>query len=115
MERSHQAANEFLQADIEFHLAIGQAAHNNILMNALNLTRNLLQEWIGSTLQLPGVAEKALEHHKAIFFAIAKKNAPAARSAMVAHLQEMARFFIQAKDLGKQGTPEIGTGEVSVA
>jgi GntR family transcriptional repressor for pyruvate dehydrogenase complex len=116
MERSPQATNEFLQADIEFHWAIGHAAHNNILMNALNLIRNLLQEWIGSTLQVPGVAEKAREHHKAIFFAIAKKNGPAARSAMVAHLEEMARFFIQAKELGKhQSDNEIGKGEVSVA
>lgn len=110
MESSLQRSVEFLQADIEFHLAIGQAAHNSILMNALNLIRNLLQKWIGSTLQVPGVSEKALEHHKAIFFAIAKKNASAARAAMLAHLEEMARFFIQAQDKG-QGTQEMGTGE----
>ncbi|HCC56377.1 MAG TPA: GntR family transcriptional regulator [Solibacterales bacterium] len=99
MEHSLQRENEFLQADIEFHLAIGQSAHNSILMNALNLIRNLLQQWIGSTLRLPGVSEKALEHHKAIFFAVAKKNGPAARAAMMAHLEEMARFFIEAKQL----------------
>ena len=66
-------------------------------MNALNLIRNLLQQWIGSTLRVPGVSEKALEHHKAIFVAIAKKNGPAARAAMLSHLEEMARFFLQAK------------------
>ena len=98
MERSLQKQSEFLQADIEFHLAIGRSAHNSILMNALNLIRNLLQQWIGSTLQVPGVSEKALEHHQAIFLAIAKKNGAAARAAMTAHLDEMTLFFLQTKE-----------------
>ena len=110
MERSPQAPSELLQADIEFHLAIGEAAHNSILMNALNLIRNLLQEWIGRTLQEPGVYTRALEHHKAIFFAVAKKNVPAARAAMLAHLEEMARLYIQAQDKQKD---QIAKGEES--
>jgi GntR family transcriptional repressor for pyruvate dehydrogenase complex len=110
MERSPQSPSELLGADIEFHLAIGEAAHNSILMNALNLIRNLLQEWIGRTLQEPGVYTRALEHHKAIFFAVAKKNVPAARAAMLAHLEEMARLYIQAQDKQKD---EIAKGEES--
>lgn len=118
MERSPQVASEFLQADIEFHLAVGQAAHNTILMNALNLIRNLLQEWIGSTLQVPGVSAKALEHHKAIFLAVAKKNGADARRAMMAHLEEMALFFIEAQERIKAQRPpqnEIGKGQESLA
>jgi len=99
MESSIDSLSGFLQADVDFHLAIGEAAHNRILMNALHLIRNLLQEWIGSTLQLEGVGRKALEHHKTIFLAVAKKNAPAARAAMAAHLAEMARFFVEAQGL----------------
>ena len=79
-------------------------------MNALNLIRNLLQKWIGSTLQVPGVSERALEDHKAIFFAIAKKNAAAAPSAMMSHLEDMARFFVQAQEKSSQAT-EVGRGE----
>lgn len=97
MERSVNGLGEFLQADIEFHLAVGQAAHNSILMNALHLIRNLLQEWIGSTLQEEGIAQIALEQHKAIFLAVAKKNGAAARAAMSGHLEEMARFFVAAQ------------------
>jgi GntR family transcriptional repressor for pyruvate dehydrogenase complex len=116
MERSPEAESEFLQADIEFHLAIGEAAHNRILMNALSLIRNLLQKWIGSTLQVPGVSARALEHHKAIFLAVAKKNGPAARSAMLAHLEEMAQFFIQAQNQTKgqrQRNDELDEGKES--
>jgi GntR family transcriptional repressor for pyruvate dehydrogenase complex len=82
METAHGSAAEFLEADIDFHLAIGQAAHNSILLNALHLIRNLLQKWIGATLKLDGVEAKALDHHRAIFLAIAKKNVPAAQAAM---------------------------------
>ena len=116
MERSPHARSEFLQADIEFHLAIGQAAHNSILMNALNLIRNMLQQWIGSTLQVPGVSAKALEHHQAIFVAVAKKNGPAARAAMLAHLKEMARFFLQGQEQERtrdRRSSEMGKAEES--
>ena len=118
MEHSAHAPSEFLQADIEFHLAIGEASHNSILMNALNLIRNLLQEWIGSTLQAPGVSAMALEHHKAIFLAVAKKNAPAARAAMLAHLEEMGRRYIQAQQewqSQRERNGEVGKGEGSPA
>jgi GntR family transcriptional regulator, transcriptional repressor for pyruvate dehydrogenase complex len=103
MECTVDSPDDFLQSDIEFHLAIGQAAHNSILMNALHLIRNLLQEWIGITLHIEGVAKKALEHHKSIFFAIAKKNGPAARTAMTNHLEEMARFFVEAQSKRRTG------------
>ena len=58
METAHGSAAEFLEADIDFHLAIGHTAHNSILLNALHLIRNLLQEWIGATLKLDGVEAK---------------------------------------------------------
>jgi len=93
MEVSLHDGEQFLRSDIAFHLAVAQAAHNNILMNVLLLIRNLLQNWIGSTLKIAGVVQKALEQHQSIFLAIAKKNPAAARSAMQNHLQEMANFL----------------------
>jgi GntR family transcriptional repressor for pyruvate dehydrogenase complex len=106
METAHGSAAEFLEADIDFHLAIGQAAHNSILLNALHLIRNLLQKWIGATLKLDGVEAKALDHHRAIFLAIAKKNVPAARAAMQVHLEEMARHYVKARTSGSAETQD---------
>ena len=97
MENCIGSPLEFVQSDIAFHLAIGQSAHNSILMNALHLIRNLLQQWISSSLSIEGVSEKALEQHKQIFLAIAKKNSSAARSAMEHHLNDMARMLLLAK------------------
>src|SRR5260370_38638211 len=96
MEGSLNSTSDFLQADIDFHLAIGQSGHNTILMNALHLIRNLLQEWIGSTLQIEGIADKALAHHKAIFFPLAKRNGPPGQTAMTSHPEQMARCCVHA-------------------
>lgn len=98
MEGALQNQHEFLQADIDFHLTIADAAHNSILTNALNLIRNLLQRWISRTLAIEGVPEKAFEQHKQVFMAIAKKDSSAARSAMQIHLGEMAKLLIESQE-----------------
>jgi GntR family transcriptional repressor for pyruvate dehydrogenase complex len=92
LDRMEQAkiAKEFLEADIGFHMAIGQASHNAILLKALLLIRNLMQRWIGGALAVTGVQEKALLQHKAVFEALAARDAGGARVAMTAHLDEMA-------------------------
>jgi|SRR5689334_22730422 len=95
MEGSTKDAAKFLAADVNFHLAVGQAAHNSILMNALHLIRNLLQQWISSSLKVQGVAPRALEQHRKIFVAIAKRNSASAREAMQVHLQDMARYLLK--------------------
>ncbi len=103
MEEAQADIERFQRADIAFHLAIARASHNSILTNALLLIRNLLQNWIGSTLQVEGVAAKALEQHQRVFVAIAKKNQLAARSAMHDHLREMAGFLLKASEVRNGG------------
>ncbi|MBV8819957.1 MAG: FadR family transcriptional regulator [Acidobacteriaceae bacterium] len=95
MEASTGDAAAFLEADLNFHLAVAEAAHNRILANALSLIRNLLRQWIAQTLPKEGVAEAALSHHNKIFTAIAKRNGPAARAAMQAHLEAMAAALLE--------------------
>ncbi|MGB8115169.1 MAG: FadR/GntR family transcriptional regulator [Candidatus Sulfotelmatobacter sp.] len=93
MEANRNDRTAFQEADINFHLAVGKAAHNRILQNALQLIRNLMQEWIGETLMQQGVADEALEHHKQIFLALAKRNPDRARAGMRLHLDMMAQHL----------------------
>jgi len=93
----------FQEADINFHLSIAKAAHNRILQNALHLTRNLMQQWIGKALTGEGVSAVALEQHKQIFLAIAKGNADRARAAMCAHLDAMGRYLLQSESPHDEG------------
>jgi GntR family transcriptional repressor for pyruvate dehydrogenase complex len=97
MEQALAKPEEFLRADIDFHLAIAKAGHNRILLNALLLIRNLMREWIRSTIPLEGVANIALEHHKSIFLALAKKNRAKATSLMSSHLNDIAHYLLVAQ------------------
>lgn len=102
MENSGADSRKFLQADIGFHIAIGQAAHNAILLNALLLIRNLMQRWIGGALAVPGVQDKALDQHKHILLAIVKQDPAKARSAMQAHLEEMSGHLGEVRHEARQ-------------
>ena len=95
MERARKSPLEFVAADVDFHLAIGQAANNTILLNALQLIRNLLHEWILSAIKVDGVPEKAYVQHKRLLLAISNGDAVLARKEMQKHLREMAAFAPQ--------------------
>jgi GntR family transcriptional repressor for pyruvate dehydrogenase complex len=83
----------FVQTDVNFHLLIGTAAANSILMNALHLIRNLLQQWVLTAAATRGVPEKAYAQHKRILRAIKEHDSRAARKAMQKHLRAMAGFL----------------------
>src|SRR5271168_1783390 len=87
MEKTKKNPQEFVQADVDFHLAIGHAASSRILMNALQLIRNLLQKWILSAVAVESVPEKACEQHRRILLAIKNRDGVAARKQMRNHLQ----------------------------
>jgi len=76
---------EFVQADVDFHLTVARAASNKILMNALQLIRNLLQRWIMSAITTKGIAEKACSRHKRVLTAIKVRDVAAARKEMKKH------------------------------
>lgn len=92
MMKVKRAPPEFVQADVDFHLALARAASNKILLNALQLIRNLLQRWILTAVTTKGVADKACNQHKRLLNALKMRDAAAARKEMRKHLQDMAHF-----------------------
>jgi DNA-binding FadR family transcriptional regulator len=84
-----------------FHLAVAEAAHNEVLQNAVRLLRNLMRQWIYLKLLIPDVPRKVLKRHEAIYGAIRKRNANAARSAMWKHLEETVALVNQVLESGK--------------
>jgi GntR family transcriptional repressor for pyruvate dehydrogenase complex len=105
MEAALDNASAFEEADVNFHLAIAGAAHNRVLNNALQLTRNMIQTWIGQNLLLPGVAPEALRHHRQIYSAILGKQPEQAKAAMGKHVDRMASHLLQSS--GKQGSGDF--------
>jgi GntR family transcriptional repressor for pyruvate dehydrogenase complex len=94
MEKAADNPVAFLEADLNFHLAIARAAHNRILFNAVQLIRNLMRQWMSQASTMQGVPPLAVEQHRGIFLAIAKKNRAQARQLMAAHLASMAEALI---------------------
>jgi GntR family transcriptional repressor for pyruvate dehydrogenase complex len=88
---------EVLELDLKFHLAIAFAAHNQVLLNAVLMIRNLIQQWMLVTLQVPGITEKVLIQHTGILESILAKDGRSARDRMRTHLSEMGGLLLQIK------------------
>ena len=91
--------SQFLEADVGFHFAIAQAAHNPILSQSLTLISNLMHEWLSFTLLEPGVATEALAEHQQIFVAIRIRKTATARKIMTHHLSISAKRLLAAKKI----------------
>lgn len=89
------AGASILEADMSFHLAVADAARNELLRNAVQLLRNITRQWLSYKVLIPHGAPSVLKHHETIYRAIAAHNAKAASSAMHIHLAETLRLVIQ--------------------
>lgn len=106
MEAHTDDRERFQKADVAFHLAIAAAAKNVILANALQLMRNLMQEWVRKALECDGVASHALQQHRDILAAIEERNPPLARQRMREHVTAMAAYLTAE---GKSSPLEVQT------
>jgi GntR family transcriptional repressor for pyruvate dehydrogenase complex len=111
MEASLDDPARFLEADVQFHLAVAEAGHNSILLNSILLIRNVMRQWVGAALTDEGVAAEAFEQHKRIFLAIAKRRSEQARRCMDTHLEAMARYLSLPKDAVRLGRSMASAGE----
>lgn len=100
MRQAHAGGNpeEELAADVEFHNAIGEAAHNIILLHTLRACYRLLSEGIffnrKAVFALANARERLLEQHVAIHAAILSGDGDVAKRAAQAHID----FVMQAVD-----------------
>ncbi|WP_322102402.1 FadR/GntR family transcriptional regulator [Paraburkholderia sp. J41] len=81
-----KTAQALLEPDLEFHRAIMGATHNDMLAYIGNMLSLALSESIKLTSRHPNTHALSLPRHKAIFTAIAHRDALAARQASVVQL-----------------------------
>jgi DNA-binding FadR family transcriptional regulator len=81
----------FVQADMQFHLAILQAGRNDLLEQMSRVVYSALLVSFRSTSSLPGRAGAALPKHRAILDAIRARDPRAAGAAMRRLVQNTAR------------------------
>jgi len=89
MDRSREDPVAFIEADLDFHLALAEAAANPLILSLIDSIVGLLREQRMGIFYVEGGPERGQYHHKRILDAIEQHDAEKARSAMRAHLLQV--------------------------
>lgn len=89
MERKLQDPDAYVEADLDFHLALAEAVGNPLILALLDSIVGLLREQRSRIFDVDGGPERGQFHHKKILAAIERRDPEAAREAMRAHLQQV--------------------------
>jgi GntR family transcriptional regulator, transcriptional repressor for pyruvate dehydrogenase complex len=89
MERNLTDPDAYVEADLDFHLALAEAAGNPLILSLLDSIVGLLCEQRSRIFDVDGGPERGQFHHKRILAAIEAHDSEAARDAMRAHLNQV--------------------------
>lgn len=95
LETEPSDPDDYLDADVNFHLAIAQATQNPALLRLLRPVVQPLREHLQEAALLTQARLHAAHEHHAIATAILDGDAPAARQAMAGHLRRVAEEISQ--------------------
>lgn len=89
MDKSRSDAEAFIEGDLDFHLALAEAAANPLILSLIDSIVGLLREQRLRTYFVQGGPERGQYHHKRILEAIEHRDPQGAREAMRAHLRQV--------------------------
>jgi len=87
MRNTMTTTDDYIKADIDFHLAIAKASHNRIFHLILLTIRPLIEEMIYKTLNYHHRPERSMKYHEKIFETIKNQQPGDAAEAMKKHLE----------------------------
>jgi GntR family transcriptional repressor for pyruvate dehydrogenase complex len=90
MDTTLNNADAFVEADLQFHLALAQATQNPLIPTLIDPIVDLLREQRKNTFRHGGAARGQM-HHKKILDALLRRDPEAARAAMRAHLKQVKK------------------------
>ena len=89
MDRNLHDPDSYVEADLDFHLALAEAVGNPLILSLLDSIVGLLREQRSRTFDVDGGPERGQFHHKRILAAVEQRDSEAAREAMRAHLNQV--------------------------
>jgi len=89
MDRGLHDQDTYIEADLDFHLALAEAVENPLILSLLDSIVVLLRDQRSRIFNVDGGPERGQFHHKRILAAIERRDADAARTAMRAHLEQV--------------------------
>src|SRR5438445_3144175 len=98
MDRAGQDPDSYIEADLDFHLALAEAAANPLILSLIDSIVGLLREQRLRIFKVPGGPERGQVHHKRILDAMERRDAEKAREAMKAHLEQVRQDSLASSD-----------------
>jgi GntR family transcriptional regulator, transcriptional repressor for pyruvate dehydrogenase complex len=89
MDRSLHDPEPYIEADLDFHLALAEAVGNPLVLSLLDSIVGLLREQRSRIFEVDGGPERGQFHHKRLLAAIERHDPNAARDSMRAHLEQV--------------------------
>jgi GntR family transcriptional regulator, transcriptional repressor for pyruvate dehydrogenase complex len=89
MDVARSDAEAFIEGDLDFHLALAEAAANPLILSLIDSIVGLLREQRMRTYFVKGGPERGQYHHKRILEAVEHRDPQGAREAMRAHLRQV--------------------------
>ena len=111
MDSARRDPEAFIEADLDFHLALAEAAANPIILSLIDSIVGLLREQRMGIFQVEGGPERGQYHHKKILEAIEHRDAGGAREAMKAHMRQVredSRKALGGREIDREVKRTIG-------
>ena len=89
MDRSRQDPESYIEADLDFHLSLAEAADNPLILSLLDSIVGVLREQRIRIFNVAGGPDRGQFHHKRILEAIEQRDPEKARAAMRPHLEQV--------------------------
>src|ERR1700686_4472574 len=89
MDRAGKDPQTYIEADLDFHLALAEGASNPLILSLLDSILALLREQRLRIFRVPGGPERGQIYHKRILDAVERRDSEKAREAMRAHLSQV--------------------------
>lgn len=89
MDQARRDPEAYIEADLDFHLALAEAAANPIILSLIDSIIGVLREQRMRIFQVDGGPQRGQYHHKRILEAVQNRDASGAREAMRAHLRQV--------------------------
>jgi GntR family transcriptional repressor for pyruvate dehydrogenase complex len=89
MDRAQDDPEAYIEADLDFHLALAETVANPLILSLIDSIVGLLREQRIKIFNVEGGPQRGQIHHKRILEAMERRDAEMARNAMRAHLEQV--------------------------
>ena len=111
MDRAGRDPDAYIEADLDFHLSLAEAAANPLILSLIDSIVGLLREQRMKIFKVEGGPERGQFHHKRILEAMEQRDPEKVRDAMRAHLEQVredSRVSSSKLSAGKVSSAKIG-------